>query len=699
MTLEAPITYDCKATRNFIVNYYYSLVASFLDESRVDIRSLVRICLFQCRDKQEALSGSGEEGHDYSLTEYEGSQVDHHDDIFAVERSSRDCELYNVIFQAFTRTTCQDLEVARGLQVVFRAYGGRIEVCYDTKAEERLIKLCGLDAYMDARDGGGRSFPQVVGIKEDGSPLILKKMEEDPSSKRSLEIASRWLKNCVEGHRSCRPPPEMHRPPKWLMRVDSETRNLFLIETSPEDQHLEWLALSYCWGGDHSRKLTKYTMVEFKNGIAWDDFDPTIRDAGGSTVTLVVASSNSVKNGFLQRRDLNYIHVPYSSSLMEDERQKLFLSPEWDDKEREYDGPWSQRGWTMQECLLPNRLLHYTTSQMIWKCCEEQIFERGVTESVEDKISEATGEDDDISFESSFLWQLPPFIRFKKLRAHLTTSLDYPLWSHSDTFRLWYDLIEDYTQRRFTNIDDRLVAITGLANIYCETIRRPTYVAGVWKEDLLRGLLWHVEGATLVPATILDAFPSWSWASVGYEVVKNDLKTKNSLCALSKIEEATSDRITITGPLRRLPRLYNDEWKSADASVSKLERHISEIIERESGGNVASKYCSPPGGHFSVLKMLDKNPLHLLVLEAMEKTPEAEGINKYHRAGVLKLDCTDLSCIASPEFIAQIEEIEATSFTKKLGLDKKTRTTPFTSNALYMEIMEQKWAEETVVIV
>jgi hypothetical protein len=137
----------------------------------------------------------------------------------------------------------------------------------------------------------------------------------------------------------------------------------------------------------------------------------------------------------------------------------------------------------MQEGLLPNRLLHYTSSQIIWKCCEEQRFERGVTECVEDKISETLtySEDHDIAFGSRFLWQLPAFLKFKKFENYLPANLDYPLMSHSDTFRLWYDLVEDYTQREFRRISDRLVAISGVAKIYGDMIRNPTYVAGLWK--------------------------------------------------------------------------------------------------------------------------------------------------------------------------------------------------------------------------
>ena len=262
------------------------------------------------------------------------------------------------------------------------------------------------------------------------------------------------------------------------------------------------------------------------------------------------------------------------------------------------------------------------------------------------------------------------------------------------------------------------MAISGLARIYGDMIRNPIYVAGLWKEDLIRGLLWHVEGITLIPkrsadntSTPHEAFPSWSWASVGYEVVKNDLKTDNSLRALSEIENiqielvdlrdpfgaVNNGSVTITGPLKRLPRLYNKEWASAEASMSKLERHISEIVEKESQGSVSHKYSSPPGGHFSVLLMLgDIDLLHLLVLEATSKIPN--GINVYRRGGILKLWYIGPSSCESPELIATLKKME-TSITARLGLHKKTRKTRKTPNAVFLEVKRENWVKETVMIV
>jgi hypothetical protein len=117
----------------------------------VDVLELLLICISQCRDKQKALSDG--ETYDTRLNNYEGSEVKHHGDIFEVEKSSKDCDLCEVIFQAFKRTNVQDAEVARGLQIIFRASCNKIEVCYNTDAKERLIRLCGLDVYMDEPDG------------------------------------------------------------------------------------------------------------------------------------------------------------------------------------------------------------------------------------------------------------------------------------------------------------------------------------------------------------------------------------------------------------------------------------------------------------------------------------------------------------------------------------------------------------------
>jgi hypothetical protein len=78
--------------------------------------------------------------------------------------------------------------------------------------------------------------------------------------------------------------------------------------------------------------------------------------------------------------------------------------------------------------------------------------------------------------------------------------------------------------------------------------------------------------------------------------VKNSRKGDKSFQALSLVEDAWVDpndqhdpfgvvksgSVIITGPLKKVPRLFNEEWKYAEASISEFERHLSKIVEKES---------------------------------------------------------------------------------------------------------------------
>ncbi len=113
----------------------------------IDFRPLLITCLQQCRDRQEA---NGED-YDAPLPSDNSPRVKHYGDIFEIEKSSGDCDLCKVIFQAFEKRKVADTEEVRGLPIIFRTFGNKIEVCYNT--EEGLIKLCGLNVYMNEADG------------------------------------------------------------------------------------------------------------------------------------------------------------------------------------------------------------------------------------------------------------------------------------------------------------------------------------------------------------------------------------------------------------------------------------------------------------------------------------------------------------------------------------------------------------------
>ena len=180
-------------------------------------------------------------------------------------------------------------------------------------------------------------------------------IEKNPSSRATVAIASSWLRNCPENHSSCNPPPGSHKPLKRLINGGNETQKPFLVNTSSASRNFQWLlSLSHRWGEPPIKawtELIEITEDRLKNGIDLDKFDHTIRDAivvaraldisyvwidslcivqgggewneeaskmnelyGGSTVTLVAASSNSVMDGILNERQSEYI--PISSSTV-----------------------------------------------------------------------------------------------------------------------------------------------------------------------------------------------------------------------------------------------------------------------------------------------------------------------------------------------------------------------------------------------
>ena len=51
------------------------------------------------------------------------------------------------------------------------------------------------------------------------------------------------------------------------------------------------------------------------------------------------------------------------------------------------------------------------------------------------------------------------------------------------------DVVEEYTKRKLTRVDDRLTAVGGIARVF-QHHTEDTYIAGIWLEDLAQSLSW-----------------------------------------------------------------------------------------------------------------------------------------------------------------------------------------------------------------
>ena len=79
----------------------------------------------------------------------------------------------------------------------------------------------------------------------------------------------------------------------------------------------------------------------------------------------------------------------------------------------------------------------------------------------------------------------------------------------------WYRAVQEYSIKKLTFESDRLPALAGIAARVSKTLGL-TYLAGIWKEDMARGLCWYVQWSdddVQEKKAQGERGPSWSWVS------------------------------------------------------------------------------------------------------------------------------------------------------------------------------------------
>ena len=90
--------------------------------------------------------------------------------------------------------------------------------------------------------------------------------------------------------------------------------------------------------------MIPWCIIQDHDARDWDKQASKMNEIyGGSTVTLVAASSNSVKNGFLKEHELQYIPISWSCNQIRDSNDikslaTMFLSLEWDKDDDKLNG-------------------------------------------------------------------------------------------------------------------------------------------------------------------------------------------------------------------------------------------------------------------------------------------------------------------------------------------------------------------------
>jgi hypothetical protein len=212
-----------------------------------------------------------------------------------------------------------------------------------------------------------------------------------------------------------------------------------------------------------------------------------------------------------------------------------------------------QRGWIVQEWILSRRLLWYTPVGIYFECQELP-----ARTAFQEQLNDDHKNDQNV-------------------HLALKTSYDF---SHGNSFDHWYRMVELYAPTFLTKVDqDRMLALSSLAQAIKEKLQHidqkdtkerndlaGAYCAGLWLQDIHRGLLWMMTGESKAIPKLQNA-ASWSWISfvtnVRWPKRASDYNRKLKITGLctSRREDHNSPQVAIEGQCPHL-RLLKANAKS-----------------------------------------------------------------------------------------------------------------------------------------
>ncbi|KAE8450992.1 hypothetical protein EG329_005432 [Mollisiaceae sp. DMI_Dod_QoI] len=415
---------------------------------------------------------------------------------------------------------CQDLE---------KYWGGQRDQI-DLYGDDVFKELC----ERGFREGSDRRERWLIcGTVE--SPFFNKTagsaVHPDPLAGPSIARIRHWIETCSSRHSQCRILNNI-LPTRVLDLAKFPT--IVLCEVT--DEQGPYIALSHCWGLAKTFATTKSTFNERKLGFDVNDIPATFQDA--ITVTralgiqylwidslciiqgdaddwareaskmagvyansyLTVAASNAAGDdeGFLKPREVSHHSLKIVSStghsaqyyLRKTELEAIVTSAV-------YAEPLDTRAWTLQEALLPKRVLRFNSKESAWECSRS-----GIRESWPDANNAGR------TYKIENLW--PKGAAFEQT------------WPFGE----WYKLVEGFVNRSLTYDTDRLPSIAGivskLSDMAPSALSSPSgfkYCAGLWWQDMPSGLLWAAEGTdegetSKLKKPLKYLAPTWSWASL-----------------------------------------------------------------------------------------------------------------------------------------------------------------------------------------
>lgn len=337
-----------------------------------------------------------------------------------------------------------------------------------------------------------------------------------------------------------------------VIDVGSSLKEPFLYHPG-EDEKAPWLTLSHCWGQARPLTTTLASLQQHCKSIPMSTLPPAFRDAitftrklgfqfiwidslciiqdsqkdwamesakmheiySGATLCIAASSAHGSQDGIFKSGDQfrsyfqSFATIPCLGEKKEDNKQpdgtisfrRCTTDNGMDPNYRLLeDEPLHRRAWVLQESALSPRRLDFSSKELVWSCRSACY-----TESLPNYNKSSSNSS------GKALFSMP--------------IVDVPHSSCPDHKFLpqspmgwWNSAVIDVMSCGITNRKDLLPAMAGVAAAI-KARTKYTYVVGLWKEDLHRGLLWTVLKSRERPKS--ESVPTWSWASSSSAIDSN----------------------------------------------------------------------------------------------------------------------------------------------------------------------------------
>jgi len=423
----------------------------------------------------------------------------------------------------------------------------------------------------------------------------------------SMNMVQEWLSSCLDTHPECMN--YSARPvalPTRLLRISPLPDGgelVRLVETkdiagSKAMADMRYTALSYCWGGKAAVELSMANRENMRTkGIPTSQLSRTIRDAvwvtknlglawiwvdslciiqdspddweresllmcsvyNGCFLSIAARGAKTAADGLFARRDpLKYAHCLLAKTVSEPDRHIFACPVSRTDLTRSLaEWPLEQRGWVVQERLLPPRTVTFGP-YLTWNCDNVDISEFGVEHITSWRWGEDLKEDSlPKVFSRMVIRPRRPLI----LEAG-TSSGTAAEMTEAKLYLFWTRIVTEYSKALLSVQSDRYAALSGVMAAF-EQRAGWTQVGGLWNREpfLLFGLLWRT-GFYHGKVERTGVGPSWSWVAVDCAIAYEELSLKGGALPLASATASSPKSITLRRAVLLEAEFSQESWLS-----------------------------------------------------------------------------------------------------------------------------------------